>query len=88
MRLNTDMRLSTDMRLNTDMRLKCNETDPRLNTERKCNETVDEEFKCLKQIGRGSFANVYLFENTVPVESIDFGSLINLKKTMNLNFSL
>jgi serine/threonine protein kinase len=57
-----------------------------LNTERKCNETVDEEFKCLKQIGRGSFANVYLFENTVPVESIDFGSLINLKKNNEPEF--
>jgi serine/threonine protein kinase len=39
---------------------------------------IKEEFACLKQIGRGSFANVYLFENKsdTPVESIDFGSLI------------
>jgi len=60
------------------MRLKGFETETRLKgfeTER------DDEFKCLKQIGRGSFANVYLFEhNTVSVESIDFGSLIDIKK--------
>lgn len=39
---------------------------------------TEDDFQCLKQIGRGSFANVYLFENKsdTPVDSIDFGSLI------------
>jgi serine/threonine protein kinase len=46
----------------------------------------NEEFNCLKQIGRGSFANVYLFENKMSLESIDFGSLINIKKNYEPQF--